>query len=204
MIYKRLGKETYFFTMFHSIFFTLVYLLVELCAYKLPYQIPGPRRLKDKIGIVGAGPSGVHMAYLLKQKGFTNVEILERSSRIGGKSESIKYRGTVQELGTVYISPDYEAIHELVEKFVPGDMIPFPSASIWLDNLPTPISFNKLTAAYITKEVFNGKKQNQSTMVFTVLKAIREYEKLHVSLLGKYEGEIMPEPSPEVRYKLFL
>jgi len=48
-----------------------------------PGEIPGPEKLSDKIGIVGAGPAGIHMAYLLKRRGFKNVEILESSNRLG-------------------------------------------------------------------------------------------------------------------------
>ena len=48
-----------------------------------PGVIPGPEKISDKIGIVGAGPAGIHMAYLLKRRGFKNVEILEKSNRLG-------------------------------------------------------------------------------------------------------------------------
>ena len=48
-----------------------------------PGRIPGPKKLTDFIGIIGAGPSGIHMAYLLKKRGFKNVKILEASNQIG-------------------------------------------------------------------------------------------------------------------------
>ena len=35
-------------------------------ALKLNYLIPGPRSYNDRIGIVGAGSAGIHMALLLK------------------------------------------------------------------------------------------------------------------------------------------
>ena len=41
-------------------------------------KINGPCK-SSKIAIIGAGPSGVHMAYSLKMKGFKDVTILERS-----------------------------------------------------------------------------------------------------------------------------
>lgn len=49
----------------------------------LPTDIKGPKSLSDDIAIIGAGPSGIHMAYLLKEKGFKNVKILERTNRLG-------------------------------------------------------------------------------------------------------------------------
>ena len=42
-----------------------------------------------RIAIVGAGPSGVHMASRLKQLGYTKITLLERSDRVGGKSLTI-------------------------------------------------------------------------------------------------------------------
>lgn len=180
----------------------LFLLLSFLCSavyasYDLPYKIPGPRRLNDKIAIVGAGPAGVHMALLLKQKGFKNVEILEKTSRIGGKSRSISYRGAVHEMGTVYISPDYTSIHKLLETYLPNDMVPFPSASIWKDNLPAPINFSMYAAQYVMREVL-FKKATGKEVVKEIVEAMMIYEKLHVQILGKYDGEIMPEPNTEV------
>lgn len=48
-----------------------------------PGKIRGPKSCNDRIAVVGAGPSGVHMAYLLKKKGFKNIKIYEETSRIG-------------------------------------------------------------------------------------------------------------------------
>ena len=53
---------------------------------RLNYSIPGPKSYNSRIGIVGAGSAGIHMALLLKQKGFKNIEVLESSGRTGGKS----------------------------------------------------------------------------------------------------------------------
>ena len=42
-----------------------------------------------RIGIIGAGPAGIHAAATLKSLGYNNITILERSHRIGGKSYTI-------------------------------------------------------------------------------------------------------------------
>ena len=61
----------------------------------MPFKpVNGPNGNDSRIGIVGAGAGGVHMAYLLKQKGFTNVTILEKSNRVGGMVEHVDLRGT--------------------------------------------------------------------------------------------------------------
>ena len=86
----------------------------------LPFKpIKGPKSKYSKIGIVGAGPSGVHMAYMLKKKGFDNIIILEKSNRIGGKSETMRVRGTNQILSTTFWTANYynSTIVDLFNKF---------------------------------------------------------------------------------------
>lgn len=69
----------------------------------VPFKsIRGPKDKHAKIGVVGAGPSGVHMAYSLKKRGFHHVTILEKSNRIGGKSNTMRVRGTNQGLTTLF------------------------------------------------------------------------------------------------------
>ena len=70
-------------------------------------QVQGPKCKNAKIGIVGAGVSGTHMAWLLKRAGYTDVTILEKTDRVGGKSENYVYRGVDQYVSTVIIQADY-------------------------------------------------------------------------------------------------
>ena len=55
-------------------------------------KIPGPKCKDAKIGIVGAGPGGISMAYKMKKRGFTDVTILERTNRIGGNARNFELR----------------------------------------------------------------------------------------------------------------
>lgn len=166
----------------------------------LPTDIKGPKSLSDDIAIIGAGPSGIHMAYLLKEKGFKNVKILERTNRLGGKSTSIKYRGTIHELGTVYISKDYEEnVISLLKKFTNSTLVPIPMASVWADNSTSGIPFAtyiflKLKSKYKDVTLDNLKKMYVST--------IYKYIALHRSLFGEYKGELMPEPSEHTKSKI--
>eukprot|EP00111_Clytia_hemisphaerica_P004410 TCONS_00012610-protein len=181
----------------HLVLFSSIFLLID--GYKLPYQIPGPRSLDDKIAIVGAGPAGIHMALLLKEKGFANIEILEKSDRIGGKSNSIQDRGTVHELGTVYLSKDYQMIKDLSEKYVPGDTSPFPPASVWLDNMTAPIPFTTYAGGFVAKTL--GITDQQAIMM-EILRALTRYQELHREIFGEYTGELMPQPSKENMEKI--
>ena len=47
------------------------------------------------------------MAWLLKRAGYTDVTILEKTDRVGGKSENYVYRGVDQYVSTVIIQADY-------------------------------------------------------------------------------------------------
>ncbi|MFL7839068.1 MAG: FAD-dependent oxidoreductase [Candidatus Promineifilaceae bacterium] len=63
-----------------------------------------------RIGIVGAGASGLAMAHFLAEAGYDNVVLFERRERIGGKCESITIDGQVYELGAVFGAPHYKVI----------------------------------------------------------------------------------------------
>ena len=158
--------------------------------------IPGPKSYNDKIGIVGAGPAGIHMALLLKQKGFKSVEVLESSDRIGGKSYTIMHRNVPHEMGTCYLSPDYDTnIIPLVNKYVPGDLIELVTGSVTLDENLQFLNFNLYAGGYVGRLL---NTTNPATIISNIVDSMRRYIGLHKSLLGEYDGEIPPEPSPEV------
>ena len=163
---------------------------------RLNYTIPGPKSYSDKIGIVGAGPAGIHMALLLKQKGFKSVEVLESSDRIGGKSYTIMHRDVPHEMGTCYLSPDYETnIIPLVNKYVPGDLIKLVTGSVTLDGNTPFVNFNLYAGLFVSRLINTN---NQTIIRGHILNSMRTYIRLHNSLLGEYDGEIPPEPLPKV------
>ncbi|HNC94936.1 MAG TPA: NAD(P)/FAD-dependent oxidoreductase, partial [Myxococcota bacterium] len=60
-----------------------------------------------RIGIVGAGPGGLSLARLLTEHGHADVTVLERASRIGGKSFTLHHQGLGHEMGTCYTAAGY-------------------------------------------------------------------------------------------------
>lgn len=142
----------------------------------------------------------MHMAYLLKEKGFTNVQILEKSHRAGGKSLTFNYRGAPHEMGTCYLSPDYEEnIIALFKKFTSDTLFQLPSSSVWLDNRTWSISLPQFVGAMSLKN-FNTTNQHlaKNKLVGVALK----YIKLHKQLFGNYTGELMPRPTSSVLHSI--
>ncbi len=70
-----------------------------------------------KIIIIGAGLSGLMMAYLLQKKGF-EVIILEAESRIGGRIETLTgSNGATMEMGATWFSKPHQNLIALLEGF---------------------------------------------------------------------------------------
>jgi len=82
----------------------------------LPTSHNGP------IAIIGAGPAGLLMAVRLARMGYTNIDIIEASDRVGGKSVSIAKDSpngkVVCELGTCYLSADYEPFRNYFAEYI--------------------------------------------------------------------------------------
>ena len=62
------------------------------CSTILSINVEGltqPRTKTAKIAVIGGGYSGVYTAYRLKQLGFEDVTIFEKSGRVGGKCSTM-------------------------------------------------------------------------------------------------------------------
>ena len=72
-----------------------------------------------RIAVVGAGASGLSMAYALKNQGFENVVVFEKRKRVGGKVFSIieEKTGHTMELGAVWVPFAYKTIRMLIDEF---------------------------------------------------------------------------------------
>jgi len=60
-----------------------------------------------RVGIGGAGPAGLSAAWYLRERGYTSVQVLERSDRVGGKCRTEVVDGRPVDLGAFTLSPAY-------------------------------------------------------------------------------------------------
>jgi len=140
------------------------------------------------------------MAYLLKKKGFTDITLLEKNSRSGGKSLTINYRGAPQDMGTVYLSPDYEEnIIKLMKKYTGDNLAHLPPASIRLGDLKLSIPYKQYV---IVESMRNFNTTNTTIAGMKLVHAMKSYIGLHARLFGNYTGELMPRPSRSVMHRI--
>ena len=87
-------------------------------------QITGPK-LQDHVCIVGAGPAGIHMALSLKDKGYKDITIFEKTNRVGGKIKDVKFDGYYQWQGAIFLTADYfDNIVALAQRYNVGEVHP--------------------------------------------------------------------------------
>ena len=97
-------------------------------------KIAGPQKT-GRVCVVGAGPAGVHMALRLKEKGYTRVDLLEKTFRVGGKCEDITYRGVPNPQGASFALASYfDNMIPLAEKYGLGELVKIPPVSVWATN----------------------------------------------------------------------
>ena len=114
------------------------------------------------------------MAYELKQRGYTDVTILERSNRVGGKAETFFYRNTEHSLSVVYWTREYEnTLIPLLEKYGFDEFIDPTPFAFW--------PFNNDTLPYIDPSLATTTEQ-----LVAMLTALNKYVDLHHDLFGIY------------------
>lgn len=158
-------------------------------------RIEGPRTLDDRIVIVGAGIGGVHMASLLKDRGYKNVIILEQRPEIGGKAYSRFYRGVWNEFGTVFFSDIYDQTAKLIQQYTPSFRIKSKSTSSVRLNDYEETSWRSLL-------IQNTRETNAQVALRRIIAQLDKYERIHRCLFGNYSSELMPRPTPDVMYEI--
>jgi len=69
-----------------------------------------------RICVIGAGAAGLSAAYFLKQRGYENVVVLEKTGRVGGLCCSITYKSRSFDLGANYLTPAYKEVLKIAKE----------------------------------------------------------------------------------------
>jgi hypothetical protein len=75
------------------------------------------KRKDSRICVIGAGAAGLSAAYYMKERGYTNITVLEAADRVGGKCRSVDYHGRSFDIGANYVTAAYSEIRKLAQKF---------------------------------------------------------------------------------------
>ncbi|CAI2166280.1 17371_t:CDS:2 [Funneliformis geosporum] len=76
-------------------------------------QFTQPISKSSSIGIIGAGPAGISIAYNLRKEGYKNITILESSSHIAGKSSTFFHENKGYDVGALMVGHNYTNIKAL-------------------------------------------------------------------------------------------
>ena len=122
-------------------------------------KIAGPQK-SGRVCVVGAGPAGVHMALRLKEKGYTRVDLLEKTLRVGGKCEDIAHGGVPNPQGASFVAASYfDNLIPLAKKYGLGEVVKTPSINFWATNSASDPGSQLSTAAFMLgtlKEITNS------------------------------------------------
>ena len=172
----------------------------------------GARLRKDsRIGIIGGGCGGVHLAHLLKQRGFAHVTVLEREQRIGGKACSPTHRGFPHEMGACYIPPHYSEFIRLMARYGVGRLT---APKVYERSVFTTALGGGLREHHLASFVQGTydalaradkmPRGGNLTRLVALLGAIRRYHRLRRRLLGQGYHLLARRPSPAAMAELAL
>lgn len=124
------------------------------------------KRRTKRIVIIGAGPAGLTAAESLKQQGYSNIIILERSNRAGGKCFSPNYEGRAYELGAGIVSANNRTVLALAKQFnVSIEQVVF-GKSIMVD---------VETGKHIPEKQFIQKLSTLRELLFRYVRLVKKY-----------------------------
>ena len=75
-----------------------------------------PFSKNDNIAIIGGGAGGLHIAQELIKKGYTNITIFEKESKVGGNAHTFTYNGGQYNTGVVEMMDSNLLVHKLMKE----------------------------------------------------------------------------------------
>jgi len=153
-----------------------------------------------RVVVIGGGPSGVHMALELKQRGYTSVIVLEKETEASrfGKSQSYTLEDTgdvPHELGTCYLSSSYSYVRELFAKYVGDNATMVPGGTeynnIMMGSPHLALPFVSLFAEQwfaLNVNRIQGFEEMQDAVIYNQIMAseIIGYNELHAQIFGSH------------------
>jgi len=154
----------------------------------------GPPR-KEKICIVGAGLSGLHLGWLLKRRGYENTVVFEENNRTGGKAFTllggVGGDGITREAGAAFLSTDYYEVRGLIQRYNQTEELVSVSKEIhfhWNSTVGRGTQWaNDLVSQYTGKT-------DPAVNNAIVGAALQKYFKIHAEIFGNYKGRFPPKP----------
>lgn len=152
---------------------------------------PDPRR----VCIVGAGIAGVHMAWLLRRRGFQSITVLERNDYVGGKVLTREAGGILHEMGGCYTTPAYLQVRQLLEDLDLYERVPVAGRTV-VDDDGSKLPFGDWVARQFVTHLKGWRKRLPLFLVgLLVLRDIGRYNRLHRRIFGRYDGAFPPQPA---------
>ena len=144
------------------------------------------------------------MAYSLKKLGFTDVTILERSNRIGGKGEHFQYRGIKHPLSIIIWTSDYkDTLVPLLTHFgfLKNGSNGVDWLTFWLTNdrsLPI-LEATQYAISWVMKNL-NITTVNEAQL--KVLQDLNRYTDIYKDLFGTFQYGLMRKPDYQMMQHL--
>ncbi|MEN0061041.1 MAG: FAD-dependent oxidoreductase [Myxococcota bacterium] len=153
------------------------------------------QRDERRVCIIGGGASGIHMAWLLRRRGFRNVTVFERNDYVGGKVLTLEAGGVKHEMGACYTTPAYRQVRALLSEFGLYDRAPVAGRTIIRAD-GTEQTFGDWASEEFASQLqgIAGRLPSLGVGLF-VLRDIWRYNRLHRSIFGRYDGTFPPRPS---------
>eukprot|EP00038_Savillea_parva_P027501 m.59947 g.59947 ORF g.59947 m.59947 type:complete len:550 (-) comp7925_c0_seq1:99-1748(-) len=154
---------------------------------------------QTRVCIVGAGVAGIHLAWLLARRGYTNLTVFESTDHVGGKAWTLSHGvpgdATTRDVGAEFLSPDYYETLALVRRF---NLTLLPLSSSTDTRVHVANGSAIVPSAWYNERVANiTGTTNASENQQTVADAMARYVALHHSIFGPYTGRLPPEPTPD-------
>eukprot|EP00041_Stephanoeca_diplocostata_P031974 m.1010532 g.1010532 ORF g.1010532 m.1010532 type:complete len:1024 (+) comp24060_c0_seq2:222-3293(+) len=156
----------------------------------------------EKVCIVGAGTSGIHMGWLLHRRGYHNTVVFEAGNRTGGKVYTLTNGvgdGVTREAGAAFLSPDYVEFRAMINRYRLREVPMFQSSMIRAHTTESNGStivqttsdwLNTQLAMYTNSTDSNANKK-------ALAEALNRYYAVHAAIFGEYDDRQPPRPPPE-------